>query len=145
MNSTDTASVLVVSYSCVCCCSMSWCTSYSARKSLGGIPFRHDGSTYKNGQLHYAGQCFGLWDSLGQKDFATLSDGTNIDAHRIYRDAEVQLAIAQLAHKKSHFHSLHAVVPPQKRFFAQYFYAPLNFPESPMNSLFVSVPPCYTG
>ena len=139
---------------------LSWRTSYGARKSLGWIPFRHDCIAYKNGQLRYAGQCFGLWDSfglseytfgsgsfsqdargrwyanicvevsplhsrgvasvgidLGLKDFATMSDGTKIEAKRIYRGAETKLAIAQRAKKKSRVQALHAQIANRRKDF----------------------------
>ena len=139
---------------------LSWRTSYGARKSLGWIPFRHDCIAYKNGQLRYAGQCFGLWDSfglskytfgsgsfsqdargrwyanicvevsplhsrgvtsvgidLGLKDFATMSDGTKIEAKRIYRGAETKLTIAQRAKKKSRVQALHAQIANRRKDF----------------------------
>ena len=139
---------------------LSWRTSYGTRKSLGWIPFRHDCIAYKNGQLCYAGQCFGLWDSfglskytfgsgsfsqdarghwyanicvevspvrsrgtssvgidLGLKDFATMSNGTKIEAKRIYRGAEAKLAIAQRANKKSRVQSLHAQIANRRKDF----------------------------
>jgi putative transposase len=45
---------------------------------------------------------------LGLKDFATLSDGTRIDALRIYREAEAALAVAQRAHKSRRVKAIHA-------------------------------------
>jgi putative transposase len=45
---------------------------------------------------------------LGLKDFATLSDGTRIDALRIYRGAEAALAVAQRAHKSRRVKAIHA-------------------------------------
>jgi putative transposase len=47
---------------------------------------------------------------LGLKDFATLSDGTRIDALRIYRGAEAALAVAQRAHKKRRVKAIHAQI-----------------------------------
>jgi putative transposase len=37
----------------------------SAKRSLGWIPFKASGIQYQNGQVKYAGQWFGLWDSYG--------------------------------------------------------------------------------
>ena len=42
-----------------------WRVSGGSRKSLGWIPFKASGVSYQNGQMKYAGQCFGLWDSYG--------------------------------------------------------------------------------
>jgi putative transposase len=47
---------------------------------------------------------------LGLKDFATLSDGTRIDALRIYRGAEAALAVAQRAHKSRRVKAIHAQI-----------------------------------
>jgi hypothetical protein len=105
-----------------------WRVSRGSRKSLGWIPFKVGAVTYKSGQLRYAGQFFGMWDSygladykfrsgsfsqdargrwyanicvetvvtkssgiesigidLGLKDFVVMSDGTKIQAQRLYR------------------------------------------------------------
>ncbi|MBP8020536.1 MAG: transposase, partial [Agitococcus sp.] len=42
-----------------------WRISGGSRKSLGWIPFKASGVSYQNGQIKYAGQFFGLWDSYG--------------------------------------------------------------------------------
>lgn len=47
---------------------------------------------------------------LGLNDFATMSDGTKIEAKRLYRDAETKLAVAQRANKKSRVKALHAQI-----------------------------------
>lgn len=52
-----------------------WRVSRGSRKSLGWIPFRHDCIAYRNGQLHYAGQSLGLWDSFGLTNY-DLGSGT---------------------------------------------------------------------
>lgn len=52
----------------------------------------------------------GIGIDLGLKDFATLSDGTKIDAQRIYRGAEVALAIAQRAGKKRRVKAIHSQI-----------------------------------
>jgi IS605 OrfB family transposase len=57
-----------------------WRTSFGSRKSLGWIPFRHDCIAYKNGQLRYAGQCFGLWDSYGLSQYKLGSGSFSQDA-----------------------------------------------------------------
>lgn len=57
-----------------------WRTSFGSRKSLGWIPFRHDCIRYKNGQLRYAGQCFGLWDSFGLSNYRLGSGNFSQDA-----------------------------------------------------------------
>jgi len=137
-----------------------WRTSFGARKSLGWIPFRHDCIAYKNGQLRYAGQHFGLWDSfglsqynigsgsfsqdprgrwyanicvevdaapstgtasigidLGLKDFATMSNGTKIEAQRLYRGAEIKLATAQRANKKARVKAIHVQIANRRKDF----------------------------
>ena len=57
-----------------------WRTSFGSRKSLGWIPFRHDCIACKNGQLRYAGQCFGLWDSYGLSQYKLGSGSFSQDA-----------------------------------------------------------------
>lgn len=137
-----------------------WRTSFGSRKSLGWIPFRSDCITYKNGQLRYAGKCFGLWDSfglskyelgsgsfsqdsrgrwyanicvevevtksvgtqsigidLGLKDFAVMSDGVKVEAQRLYRGAETQLAGAQRANKKDRVKAIHAQIANRRKDF----------------------------
>jgi IS605 OrfB family transposase len=134
-----------------------WRVSDGPRKSLGWIPLKASGISYQNGQVKYAGQFFGLWDSyglskytfktgcfsqdtrgcwyiclvaelkeavvtvqhknteavgidLGLKDFATLSNGTKIEAQRLYRQTEKKLAIAQRANKKKRVKAIHAKI-----------------------------------
>lgn len=137
-----------------------WRTSFGARKSLGWIPFKASSIALKNGQLRYAGQHFGLWDSyelsqyklgsgsfsqdargrwyanicveisaaqstgttsvgidLGLKDFAVMSDGTRVEAQRLYRGAEVKLAVAQRANKKSRVKAIHAKIANRRKDF----------------------------
>ena len=137
-----------------------WRVFRGSRKSLGWIPFKVGAVTYKNGQLRYAGQFFGMWDSygladykfrsgsfsqdargrwyanicvesvgvksagtqsigidLGLKNFATLSDGTKIEAQRLYWGAEAKLAVAQRAHKKNRVKSIHAHIANRRKDF----------------------------
>ena len=139
---------------------LSWRVSRGTRKSLGWIPFRHDAISFKNGQLKYAGKCFGIWDSfglskyklgsgsfsqdargrwyanicvetvitksvgtqsigidLGLKDFAVMSDGAKIEAQRLYRGAEVKLAAAQRANKKTRVKAIHAQIANRRKDF----------------------------
>ena len=141
-------------------CRLRWRVSRGSRKSLGWIPFKVGAVTYKNGQLCYAGQFFGIWDSygladfklrsgsfsqdargrwyanicveveteksagtasvgidLGLKDFATMSDGTKIEAQRLYRGAEVKLAAAQRANKKQRVKAIHAQIANRRKDF----------------------------
>lgn len=137
-----------------------WRVSRGSRKSLGWIPFKVGAVTYKNGQLRYAGQFFGIWDSygladyklrsgsfsqdsrgrwyanlcvesvapksvgkesigidLGLKDFAVMSDGTKIEAQRLYRGAEAKLAIAQRANNKKRVRAIHAQIENRRKDF----------------------------
>ncbi|MEO6321365.1 MAG: transposase [Polaromonas sp.] len=57
-----------------------WRVSRGARKSLGWIPFKIGATTYKNGQLRYAGQYFGVWDSFGLADYKLRSGSFSQDA-----------------------------------------------------------------
>lgn len=137
-----------------------WRVSSGSRKSLGWIPFKASGISYKDGQLRYAGHYFGMWDSyglskyqfktgsfsqdsrgrwyanicvdtkvvtstaskaigidLGLKDFATMSDGTKIEAQRLYRNVASQLAIAQRANNKNRVKAIHAKINNRRKDF----------------------------
>jgi putative transposase len=52
----------------------------------------------------------GVGLDLGLKEFATLSTGEKVEAQRIYREAEMPLAIAQRANKKRRVKSIHAQI-----------------------------------
>lgn len=71
-----------------------WRTSFGARKNLGWIPFRHDCIAYKGGQLRYAGQCFGLWDSYGLDQYKLGSGSFSQDTRgRWYANICVEVAV----------------------------------------------------
>ena len=53
----------------------------SPKKSLGWIPFKSSGIKYQNGQVKYAGQWFGLWDSYGLSDY-TVKTGSFVQDSR---------------------------------------------------------------
>jgi putative transposase len=141
-------------------CKLRWRVSRGNRKSLGWIPFKAGATTYKNGQLRYAGQFLGVWDSygladyklrsgsfsqdargrwyanlcvevatepssgtaeigidLGLKDFAVMSDGSKVEAQRLYRGAEAKLATAQRANKARQVKTLHAKIANRRKDF----------------------------
>ncbi|HDR9103756.1 TPA: transposase, partial [Burkholderia vietnamiensis] len=52
---------------------------------------------------------------LGLKEFATLSDGRKLEAHRFYRDLEPALAAAQRANKKARVKALHAKIANRRK------------------------------
>jgi putative transposase len=54
---------------------------------------------------------------LGLKDFATMSDGTKVEAQRIYRGAEQALAVAQRANKKARVKAIHAQIVNRRKDF----------------------------
>jgi putative transposase len=69
-----------------------WRVSHGSRKSLGWIPFKVGAVTYKNGQLRYAGQFFGLWDSYGLADYKLRSGSFSQDARgRWYANVCVEI------------------------------------------------------
>jgi len=70
-----------------------WRTSFGSRKSLGWIPFKASGIKYRDGQLHYAGQHFNLWDSYGLSQYAIRIGSFSQDARgRWYANLCVQTA-----------------------------------------------------
>ncbi len=75
-------------------CKLRWRVSRGARKSLGWIPFKAGATTYKNGQLRYAGQYFGLWDSHGLGQYKLRSGSFSQDARgRWYANLCVEVAV----------------------------------------------------
>jgi len=54
---------------------------------------------------------------LGLKSLATLSDGTQVDAKRFYRDLEPALAVAQRARKKDRVRAIHAKIANRRKDF----------------------------
>lgn len=54
---------------------------------------------------------------LGLKDFAVMSDGTKIEAQRLYRGAEVRLAVAQRANNKKRVKAIHAQIGNRRKDF----------------------------
>lgn len=75
-------------------CKLRWRVSRGTRKSLGWIPFKTGAATYKNGQLRYAGQFFGVWDSYGLADYKLRSGSFSQDARgRWYANLCVEVAV----------------------------------------------------
>ena len=69
-----------------------WRVSYGSRKSLGWIPFKVGATTYRNGQLKYAGQYFNLWDSYGLSRYQLRSGSFSQDSRgRWYANLCVQI------------------------------------------------------
>jgi putative transposase len=54
---------------------------------------------------------------LGLKDFATLSTGEKIEAQRLYRGAQLALAVAQRANKKERVKAIHAQIANRRKDF----------------------------
>ena len=54
---------------------------------------------------------------LGLKDFATMSDGSRIEAQRLYRGVEIKLATAQRANKKARVKAIHAQIANRRKDF----------------------------
>ena len=71
-----------------------WRVSRGSRKSLGWIPFKAGAATYKNGQLRYAGQYFGVWDSYGLADYELRAGSFNEDNRgRWYFNVAVEVEV----------------------------------------------------
>lgn len=66
--------------------------SKSSKYSLGWIPFKGGHARYKAGQIHFAGQKFGLWDSYGLSDFELRAGSFSEDSRgRWYFNVAVQV------------------------------------------------------
>jgi putative transposase len=75
-----------------------WRVSRGSRKALGWIPFKVGTATYKNGQLRYAGQYFGVWDSYGLADYKLRSGSFSQDARgRWYANICVETVVTKSA------------------------------------------------
>lgn len=59
-------------------------------------------------KINTASKAVGI--DLGLKDFATLSDGTKVEARRLYRESEAKLAIAQRSNNKPRVKAIHAKI-----------------------------------
>lgn len=63
--------------------------------SLGWVPFKARALQYKSGQVQFAGQRFGLWDSYGLADYAMRAGSFSEDARgRWYLNVVVQVEAA---------------------------------------------------
>ena len=79
-----------------------WRVSRGSRKSLGWIPFKVGAATYKNGQLRYAGQYFGVWDSYGLANYKLCSGSFSQDARgRWYANICVETVVTKSAGTES--------------------------------------------
>ena len=64
----------------------------SSKYSLGWIPFKGGHARYKAGQIHFAGQNFGLWDSYGLSDYELRAGSFSEDSRgRWYFNVAVQV------------------------------------------------------
>ena len=64
----------------------------SAKYSLGWIPFKGGHANYKAGQVHFAGQKLGLWDSYGLADYELRAGSFSEDSRgRWYLNVAVQV------------------------------------------------------
>ena len=64
----------------------------SAKYSLGWIPFKGGHAKYKAGQIHFAGQQLGLWDSYGLAKYALRAGSFSEDSRgRWYFNVVVQV------------------------------------------------------
>jgi len=61
-----------------------------------------------NPEISTASKAIGI--DLGLKDFATMSDGTKIEAQRLYRESEAKLAIAQRSNNKKRVKAIHTKI-----------------------------------
>ncbi|MEN9474416.1 MAG: hypothetical protein RIS48_1136, partial [Pseudomonadota bacterium] len=64
----------------------------SSKYSLGWIPFKGGHARYKAGQIHFAGQKFGLWDSYGLSQYGLRSGSFSEDSRgRWYFNVAVEV------------------------------------------------------
>jgi len=57
-----------------------WRKSYGARRSLGWVPFKSRAASWKQGQIFFAGQHFGVWDSYGLSEYKFRAGSFTEDA-----------------------------------------------------------------
>lgn len=66
----------------------------SSKYSLGWIPFKGGHTKYKAGQIQFAGQKFGLWDSYGLSDYELRAGSFSQDSRgRWYFNVAVELEV----------------------------------------------------
>lgn len=64
----------------------------SSRYSLGWIPFKSRAARYKGGQIHFAGQVLGLWDSYGLNHYELRAGALCEDSRgRWYLNVQVKV------------------------------------------------------
>jgi IS605 OrfB family transposase len=74
-----------------------WRISSGSRKSLGWIPFKASGINYRNGQIHYCGHAFSMWDSYGLSKYQLKTGSFSQDARgRWYFNVCVQTVAVDL-------------------------------------------------
>jgi len=59
---------------------LKWRTSGGARRSLGFVPFKARAAKWVNGQVQFAGNLFGVWDSYGLSEFSFRSGSFSEDS-----------------------------------------------------------------
>lgn len=68
-----------------------WRVSSGSKRSLGWVPFKSRAAKWVNGQVKFAGHCFGVWDSYGLSGYAFRSGSFSEDARgRWYFNIVVQ-------------------------------------------------------
>lgn len=75
---------------------LNWRKSGGAKRSLGWIPINTGAAKWKNGQIYFNGQYFGIWDSYGLSQFTFKTASFNEDARgRWYFNVVVEVEAEQ--------------------------------------------------
>jgi putative transposase len=75
---------------------LNWRKSGGSKRSLGWIPVNTGAAKWKNGQVYFNGQYFGVWDSYGLSEFTFRTASFNEDARgRWYFNVVVEVEAEQ--------------------------------------------------
>lgn len=75
---------------------LKWRTSGGARRALGWVPFKIGSIKWIDGQIRFAGNFFGVWDSFGLSDFQLRSGSFSQDSRgRWYINIVVEVEVKQ--------------------------------------------------
>jgi IS605 OrfB family transposase len=77
---------------------LAWRKTFGARRSLGWVPVNTGAATWRNGQVHFNGQHYKVWDSYGLSQYRFKTANFTEDARgRWYFNVAVEVPKAQSA------------------------------------------------
>ncbi|MFT4727111.1 MAG: putative transposase [Granulosicoccus sp.] len=81
---------------------LAWRKSAGVRRSLGWVPFNTGHARWRNGQIHFNGTAYGVWDSYGLSGYTLRSGSFSEDSQgRWYFNVAVQIEAQPTKGKRS--------------------------------------------